>query len=230
MRKTLISLAAMLLATSAIAAVTWTVTPPSVLLVETGASYATETACENAAKTLATGMYHCQAGNVTVVSGKSSTQPPPPGVHWFYYAGQWSFEADYSFGSFTVNRTDTKGLPISGSTDIAFTVAAAFAGFQPVFAVNQSFPTDGLTRLVFSIKPTVANALWDVYFTGKGDVNLNCGVHLTSYAKPVVGLWTDVSIPLKDLCVLGKPVYKFAVQDKSGSLGTFYIDNVGLAP
>lgn len=156
---------------------------------------------------------------------------PPPGAAWFYFGGQSSFVQDFSY-SVSVNYKDVNGAPLSGSNDIAVKISGQWGGFQPVFASNYAWPTTGYSKLTFALKPTIAGESFSTYFTGVGDVNLNCGVDIAKYGPaPTVGQWGTYTIPLADLCVSGKAVYKFAIQDKTGKTGqTFYLDNIGFVP
>lgn len=158
------------------------------------------------------------------------TPPPASGTAWGYANGVYSWFADYSFAA-TIDYADKVGSP--GGTDIAVRTTA-WGGWLPVMASNFSYPTTGYTKLVFQLKPTTAGQKWQVYFVGVGDVPLPaaCGLDVLKYGPaPQVGVWASYSVPLADLCVLGKNVYKFAIQDKTGlASNVWYANNVGFAP
>jgi hypothetical protein len=46
-----------------------------------------------------------------------------------------------------------------------------------------------------------------------------------------VGEWGTYKIPLSDLGVLGKSIYKFAIQDQTGlPHNVFFLDDIGFLP
>ncbi len=161
------------------------------------------------------------------------TIPPAAGTSWGYYNGVFSWAGDYSYAA-TINYSSTATPAISGSKVIAVTLKSAWGAWQPYMASNWIYPTTGYTKLTFSLKPTVANQKWNVFFIGVGDVPLapGCGKNVLSYGPaPVVGQWATYTVPLADLCVLNQNVYKFDIQDQTGlSANVWYIDNVGFAP
>lgn len=156
---------------------------------------------------------------------------PPPGIAWGYTNGVFLWAGDFNNAA-SANYADKVGLP--GGTDIAITLKGAWGEWLPYMSKTFSYPTTGYTKLVMQLKPTVANQKWNLYFVGVGDVSLgaSCGVDLLKYGPaPQVGVWASYSVPLADLCVLGKPVYKFGLQDQTGlAVNTWYIYNVGFAP
>lgn len=156
---------------------------------------------------------------------------PPPGIAWGYTNGVFLWAGDFNNAA-TANYADKVGLP--GGTDISITLKGAWGEWLPYMSKTFSYPTTGYTKLVFQLKPTVANQKWDLYFIGVGDVSLgaSCGVDVLKYGPaPQVGVWASYSVPLADLCVLGKSVYKFGLQDKTGlAVNTWYVYNVGFAP
>lgn len=156
---------------------------------------------------------------------------PPPGIAWGYTNGVFLWAGDFNNAA-SANYADKVGLP--GGTDIAITLKGAWGEWLPYMSKTFSYPTAGYTKLVLQLKPTVANQKWNLYFVGVGDVSLgaSCGVDLLKYGPaPQVGVWGSYSVPLADLCVLGKPVYKFGLQDQTGlAVNTWYVYNVGFAP
>lgn len=154
--------------------------------------------------------------------------PPVSVTAWGYRAGVWSWANDFSFAA-RANYADTVGN--APGTDIAVTLLGAWGGWLPVMAANFVYPTAGYTKLTFALKPTRVGQKWNVYFVGVGDVALpaGCGRDVLAYGPaPVAGQWATYTIPLADLCVLGKSVYKFAIQDQTGaSVNTWYVNDVG---
>jgi hypothetical protein len=242
----LLCLIASLLAAAAGAA-TWTVTGPTFVLDANGTIHATQALCQAAAEKLAAGTYHCTDSRITTIVGSAAPPPPPPpppsGAQWGYNAGQWSWAGDYSANA-VPNYHDTQGASLSGSNDIAVQIVGAWGLWQPYMCQDAhvpmpqctglwSYSTADMTKLTFSLKPTVANQQWSVYFMGVGDQNLNCFKDVLKYGlAPVVGKWATYTIPLSDLCVGGGiDVYKFAIQDQTGlGRNTWYVDNVGFIP
>jgi hypothetical protein len=228
-------------------AATWTVTGPTYLLDATNTVYATTALCQTAAEKLAAGTYHCTDTGITTIAGSSTPPPPPPpppsDAQWGYNAGQWTWAGDYSSNA-VANYHDTQGGPLSGSTDIAVQVVGAWGLWQPYMCQDAhapmpectglwSYSTAGMTKLTFSLKPTVADQQWSVYFMGVGDKNLNCAKNVLSYGPaPVVGKWATYTVALSALCVGGGiDIYKFAIQDQTGlGSNTWYVDNVGFTP
>lgn len=171
------------------------------------------------------------AGNVFAFTPAVTTPPPPPpATSWGYYNGQMNWAGDFSYSA-KINYLDTSAAPLSGKADIAVTLTGQWGAWQPYMSASFSYPTTGYTSLTFALKPTVSGQKWNVYFTGVGDVALpsTCGQNVLSYGPaPVVGKWATYTVPLSALCVAGKNVYKFAIQDQTGlSKNTFYVDNVG---
>jgi len=166
---------------------------------------------------------------VIVVTPPPVVTPPASATAWGYHAGVWSWATDYSF-AVKVNYADTVGN--APGKDIAVSLTNAWGGWLPVMAANWKYSTAGYTKLTFSLKPTVANQQWAVYFVGAGDVALpaGCGKDVLKYGPaPVVGQWATYTIPLSDLCVGGGiDVYKFGIQDKTGlSVNTWYVNDAG---
>ena len=159
-----------------------------------------------------------------------SGQGPPPGTSWVYYNGVFDWPGDYSY-VLVPDYHDTTGNPLSGGYDIKVSLTAAYGGWLP-YAQNWDFNSQGYTKLTFALKPTVANQTWSVYFVKVGDIPVGISVDVSNYGPaPVVGQWNTYTVPLSDLGVLGMPIYKFCIQDKTGlSNNSWYIDNVGFAP
>jgi hypothetical protein len=155
---------------------------------------------------------------------------PPSGTSWVYYNGHMDWPGDYSFGA-SIDYSDTSGAPLSGSTDIKVTITGSWGGWLP-YAQNWDFNSAGYTKLTFSLKPTVANQVWNVYFVKVGDVPVGIYLNPSNYGPaPVVGKWATYTIPLADLGVLGQSIYKFCIHDETGmGSNTWYVDNVGFVP
>ncbi len=163
----------------------------------------------------------------TITVGSSGI---PPGTSWVYYDGIFDWPGDYSYVA-VPDYHDTSGGPLSGSYDIKITLTAPYGGWLP-YAQNWDFNSQGYTKLVFALKPTVANQQWTVYFVKVGDVPVGIYLNVLDYGPaPVVGQWNTYTVPLADLGVLGQSIYKFCIQDKTGlANNVWYADNVGFAP
>lgn len=163
---------------------------------------------------------------------------PPLSAFWVYYNGVFNWGGDYSFVA-QPNYQDTAGQPLSGPYDIAVKVTGAYGGFLP-FAGGTvplwNFDASPYTKLTFALKAPSSN--FQLYFVKVGDVTLPTSCWVTDLgAEPNVGTfvanqWSTFTIPLSRFCVGkgftgGTAVYKFAVQDQTGKLETFYLDNVG---
>ncbi len=149
---------------------------------------------------------------------------------WVYYNGTFDWPTDYSFSA-SPDYFDTSGEPRSGAHDIRVQVTSAWGGWAPV-AKNYAFNDTAYNNLTVSLKPTVANQKWQIYFVAANGQSLGagCGRNPASYGpSPAVGKWATYTIPLSDLCVSGNAsVYKFVVQDATGlSDNSWYVDNVG---
>lgn len=165
--------------------------------------------------------------------------PPPPVVppvvpgplaFAVYKDGAFSWQGDYSYPKppLTIDLKDKSGSPPSGTFDIRIMPnGGQWPAWQP-FANDpqQSWSTAGLKALVFKLKPTAAGQGYHVLFLYAHDVSTNCPVELApKYGPaPVQGVWASYSIPLSDLCVAGKDIYKFAVQQYTGSADWFMAD------
>ncbi len=147
-----------------------------------------------------------------------------------YFNGAFDWPGDYSYDA-TPNYNDSSGAPMSGSHDIKITITSSWGGWLP-YAQNWNFNSKGYTRLIFSLKPTVANQSWQVFFVKVGDIPVGIYLNPANYGPvPVVGQWGSYSIPLSDLGVLGTSIYKFGIADQTGrSNNVWYVDNVGFAP
>lgn len=161
--------------------------------------------------------------------------PPPvvfPGAFWVYHNGVMNWGGDYSFGGVAINYEDTRGVPLSGALDISVSLHGPWGGFLP-FAGGTvplwAFDDSPYTYLTFALKPTRANQTAQVFFVKVGDIPVGVVVDPFKYGpKPVAGVWGVYKIPLKDLGVLKTKVYKFAIQDQTGSSdNVFYLDDIG---
>ena len=166
----------------------------------------------------------------TTVALNGSGTPPATGTSWVYYNGLFDWPGDYSFVA-KADYSDTSGKPLSGKADVKITLQAAYGGWLP-YAQNWSFNSAPYKKLTFSLKPTVANQHWSVYFVKVGDIPVGISIDVAQYGPtPVAGQWNTYTVPLADLGVLGTTIYKFAIQDKTGlSNNTWYVDNVGFVP
>ena len=174
-----------------------------------------------------TGAGGSAAAQAVIAVGSSGV---PPGTSWVYYDGIFDWPGDYSYVA-VPDYQDTSGGPLSGPYDIKITLTAPYGGWLP-YAQNWDFNSQGYTKLVFALKPTVANQQWTVYFVKVGDVPVGISLNVLDYGPaPVVGQWNTYTVPLADLGVLGQPIYKFCIQDKTGlANNVWYADNVGFAP
>lgn len=170
----------------------------------------------------------------------ANTTPPPTGTFWVYYNGVYNWGGDYSFVA-VPNYQDTAGVPLTGKYDISVKVTGAYGGFLP-FAGGTvplwNFDASPYTKLTFALKAPSSN--YQLYFVKVGDVTLpqSCWVQNLG-VEPNVGTftanqWSTFTIPLSRFCIGtgltgGTAVYKFAVQDQTGKLETFYLDNVGFS-
>lgn len=184
-----------------------------------------------------TAVVTCQGMAVTLPATPPVTTPPvvtPPaaGTFWIYRQGVFNWGGDYSFGGLTVNYKDTVGKP--GSFDIACSLHGQWGGFLPYAGGTVplwNFDATPYNALTFAFKPTLANQTAQVYFVKVNDVPV--GVVVDPFSgkygpKPQVGTWASYSIPLADLGVKGTSVYKFAIQDQTGSSSNvFYLDDIG---
>jgi hypothetical protein len=139
---------------------------------------------------------------------------------------------DYSFGGVQINYQDTQGKPLSGAFDISVNLHGQWGGFLP-FAGGTvplwAFDDSPYTYLTFALKPTRPNQTAQVFFVKVGDIPVGVVVNPFKYGPaPLPGVWGTYKIPLKDLGVLKTSVYKFAIQDQTGtSDNVFYLDDIG---
>ncbi len=179
------------------------------------------------------------AGTFTFAPAGVITPPPPPpqpsgNTFWVYRYGVMNWGGDYSFGGVQINYQDTLGKPLSGAFDISVNLHGAWGGFLP-YAGNTvplwAFDDSPYTYLTFALKPTRANQTAQVFFVKVGDIPVGIVVNPFKYGPaPLPGVWGTYKIPLKDLGVEKASVYKFAIQDQTGtSDNVFYLDDIGFA-
>jgi len=173
------------------------------------------------------------AGTFTFAPAVATVPPPPPGnTFWVYHNGVMAWGGDYSFGGITINYEDTQGKPLSGSLDISASLHGQWGGFLPYAGGTVplwAFDDSPYTYLTFALKPTRAGMAAQVFFVKVGDIPVGVVVNPFKYGPaPLPGVWGTYKIPLKDLGVLKTSVYKFAIQDQTGtSDNVFYLDNIG---
>lgn len=160
------------------------------------------------------------------------TIPPPAGVTWGYFNGQWAWAGDFTQAGTSVNYKDTTGVPLSGQYDILFISGAPWGLWLPYFASGSAgylYPNPGWTSLTISIKPKAAGQSFAIYFERTGDIDPGCHLDISKYGPvPVAGKWGTYTVPLKDLCLFGDPtLYKMGLQDQSGKPASWWVDNVG---
>jgi len=184
---------------------------------------------------LATALQPYLSQQSTSTGSTGSTTPPATGVFWIYYNGQFNWAGDYSFGTGPINYQDTAGKPLSGQFDISVPVVSPWGGYQP-FAQGGAFDTSPYKYLLYSIKPTKANAVFATGFAATGDVAdgtpiTTVSTSITKYGPaPVAGQWGSYKIPLADFGLTNKLILKFSIADGSGiSPNQFYVDNVGFS-
>lgn len=196
-----------------------------------GSSKASEDSCIGSAKTQSVGTYVCTPGATIIsITAPPPVVPPSTGTTWGYYSGQWNWAGDFTQNGTSVNYHDTTGMPMSGSQDILFTSTVPWGLWLPYFSSSYMYPNPGYRHVTLSIKTTAANqSIFTFYFVRVGDKPTGVGVVLApKYGPmPVVGQWETYVVPLVDVGIGTESLYKFGVQDQSGTAGKFYIDNVG---
>jgi hypothetical protein len=151
---------------------------------------------------------------------------------WVYHKGTFYWPGDYSFAAKPFYADGASG-GVSGSKPIRVDVTSPWGGFLP-FARNWDFDSRPYAFLTFAFKPTVANQTAQVYFVKVGDIPV--GVVVNPFngqygPAPRVGVWGTYKIPMSDLGVLGKSIYKFAIQDQTGlPHNVFFLDDIGFLP
>jgi len=182
-------------------------------------------------------------------AGNDSGVANDAGANFIVYsgaAGVNNFPADYSFAG-SANYQDTTSPRTGHPYDLGFTATSAFGGWLPATVPswgpsNANWYFDGapFAYLQFDLMPRVSNGqAVSVYLVGNfaglaphafvGDANIEASVDdISKYGPtPLLGVWGTYRIPLNQLGVLGQQIYKFALQDHSGSTGTvFLVDNV----
>jgi len=156
---------------------------------------------------------------------------------WVYYNGVFDWPGDWSSNA-VPDYQDTSGDPIEGPYDIKVTITPESTGlWQPYINgfcqtnVSLCFVTTPYQHLIFSLKPTVANALFGVAFFSSGDTpdgnNLgDISAYCSGGSNPPVGEWESCSIPMSAFALQIPSIVKFFIQDQS-SEPVFYVDNVG---
>jgi len=161
--------------------------------------------------------------------------PPAPGTFWVYQAGKFNWESDYSWNA-NINYFNTVGK--AGGTCISVTITAPNGGFQP-FAQGKKFDVSPYKYLTYSVKPTLANAIFATGFAAINDVpdGPQGGVvvvspGLTKYGPaPQIGVWGTYKVPLADFGLTNLLVQKFTIADGTGvGSNLYYVDNIGFTP
>jgi hypothetical protein len=149
---------------------------------------------------------------------------------WVYHGGSFYWSGDYSSNAVPY-YTDKTGEPAAGGRDIKVVLLGKWGLFQP-YARNWDFDTKPYAYLTFSIKPTRPDQTLQLYFMQVGDKPVGVVTNPLKYGPPPeIGAWTTYKIPLEDLGVAGIHVYKFAIQDQTGSAdNTFYLNDIGFIP
>jgi hypothetical protein len=159
------------------------------------------------------------------------TPPAPSGTFWVYQNGVFAWAGDYSFGTGPINYADTVGKP--GGKCISVPIVSPWGGFQP-FAAGGNFDLTPYKYLTYSLKPTLAGALFATGFAAVNDVAdgtsvITAGVVSSKYG-PVLqaGVWSTYKIPLADFKLTNLSVLKFSIADGTGvKTNQFYVDNIG---
>jgi hypothetical protein len=183
-------------------------------------------------------------GGATLVSPSSATASisgsNTGGTAWVYYNGVMQWAGDWSSAA-TPNYQDTAGQPLSGPYDVAVTVSPNSTGlWQPFINGNCQtntslcFDTSSYQHLVFSLKPTVAGAVFAVAFESSGDTKdgntlEDISAYCSGGSNPPVNQWETCSIPMSAFALTDKLIVKFFIQWQVNGPNTviFYADNVG---
>jgi hypothetical protein len=157
--------------------------------------------------------------------------PPPPGTSWVYHAGVFSWPGDWSWAGHP-NYKDTAGKPASGTFDIAYTLVSPWGGWQP-YAPGKTFSLTPYKFLILTIKTTVGLQPIHLHFEAANDTPIGKVIDPVAGGfgpTAVVGTWQQYKVPLAAFGITGATILKFAVQDDSGGVNTFYLDDVGFSP
>jgi hypothetical protein len=163
--------------------------------------------------------------------------PPADATHWVYYNGSMRWDGSCDWGVSSVNYRDASGMPLSGSRDIEVR-SQKWGGWQPYFHADCQhnthlcFDTSPYKYLIFSVKPTVSNQVFDSGFMGAGDTKNGIVLHLAAYCSggdnPQINEWESCKVPLSAYELSNAIVLKFMIQDQSGLASNhWYVDNVG---
>ena len=185
------------------------------------------------------------AQTVTLPANPTSppvTPPPPPPVSsstsWVYYNGALVWAGDMSWDA-TPNYLDTTGAPLSGKYDVLVNVTSGTTGgWQPYYnigcqqAITSCFNLTPYKTLIFSLKPTAANSVWNVAFLSSGDTPDGAAVSdISQYCSgghnPAIGVWESCAIPLSKFALTDLEILKFFIQANAPMGTNFYADNVG---
>ncbi len=164
---------------------------------------------------------------------------------WIYRDGTFSWPGDWSGGQVSLNYHDSSGDP--GEKDLAVRVDHPWGFWLPYCPqvgpnINgyhvPSCNIAGYTSITMQLKATRRGQKWGLviykYNVHDGvlsdDTPVGSVEDLTPYGgNAVVGKFVTYTIPLADLGASGlTTMYKFLLQDKSGSTGqTWYVNDVG---
>ncbi len=159
--------------------------------------------------------------------------PAPTGTFWVYQNGQFNWESDYSWDA-KIDYANKIGKP--GGSCISVAITGKWGGFQP-YAQGKRFDTGPFKYLIYSVKPTLPNAIFATAFAAINDVAdgsavIVAGPGITKYGPvPQVGAWGAYKVPLADFGLTNPLIQKFTIAAGAGyAPDLYYVDNVGFTP
>lgn len=176
------------------------------------------------------------------------------GMKFMLYANgtRYGWGGDFNNGV-TANYADTTGSPKGGVGDIKVTLTTPFGEFLPYTgntATQWNLGGSPYNYLCLDIKSTVSGQDFKTYWFhrisgGSGDDHMYDATHasynrlLSAYGTLVPNAWVSLRVPVADILtdfgppaapfpnsVIQTAVYKGAIQDPSGNLNSFYLDNL----
>jgi hypothetical protein len=179
-----------------------------------------------------TAVVTCQGSTITIPSTAPAPAPAPAptptptgATAWGYLNGVLYWAGDFTQGNTSVNYHHATAAGFNSHTqDILFTATAPYGLFLPYFAANFSYPNNGFTKLLITLKPQYSGQSFAIFMMRAGDIDPGQQYHkaLLSYGPATVaGKWGSYVIPLADLGTLNDSyLYKLEIQDQTSTTST----------
>ncbi|MDE3057019.1 MAG: T9SS type A sorting domain-containing protein [Bacteroidota bacterium] len=170
------------------------------------------------------------AGNKATASVSvtiSNTTPPPPASSSDLVIFQESLTSPWVNNSWSANVTyGSTDQAYAGSYSIKTALTAAWGAFSVHYGNwgSAGVNTSSYTSVDFAVYGATSGTTLSIFFENDGGQKFPA----VNYGTIAAGQWTVISIPMSKLNPNNYTVNRLDIQDVSGSVVTFYIDNLRL--